>query len=251
MQDATLPRVLVRAAECELLSRVRFPRPLLDVGSGDGSFAAALFEEPVDVGLDPWMQQVRYSRGLGVYNHLVVASGEHMPFPDGKFASVMSNSTLEHTVDPRPILKEMARVSRAGADCYVTVPSEHFPRYLFGSSVLDSVGLRRPADAYARFMNRVSRHIHIEPPATWQAWLAEAGFEVADWRYYFSRLSTMALDIGHYVSAPSIVTHGLLGRWVLWPGKTRYLPYRRLLAPLSRPGKTDEGAYLFFHAIKA
>ncbi len=250
MRDATLPRVLVRAAECALFAGVALPRPVLDLGSGDGSFAAALFDKPLEVGVDPWRTQMLYSRRLGVYRELVQAAGESLPFPDGTFASVISNSTLEHTKDPAPIIAEMARVARSGATCVITVPSEHFPEYLLGSTVLNAVRLRPLADAYGRFMNRISRHIHIEPPSVWQKWLEDAGFRVVEWRYYFSRTSTMLLDLGHYLSAPSILTHAIAGRWVLWPDKTRYIPFRKLLGPVSQPGSSDKGAYIFFRCLK-
>ncbi len=250
LANVTLPRVLCRAAECVLLSQVEFPRPILDVGCGDGTFAAALFDEPVDVGLDPWRSQVEYSRRFSAYRLLVEASGERMPFPNDTFGSVMSNSTLEHTDSPAAILTEMFRVARPGATCVVTVPSEHFPRYLLGSSLFEAVRLKPAAKAYGAFMNRVSRHVHIEPPSTWSQWLEGAGFRILDWRYYFSRRDTMLLDLAHYLSIPSLITRRLTGRWVLFPNKHRLLPYTRLLAPFARPGDDSRGAYLFFHCRK-
>lgn len=251
LADATLPRLLIRGAECMLLSQVEFARPMLDVGSGDGSFADALFAEPVDVGLDPWRSQMLYSRRLRVYKDLVQAAGNPMPFQDGAFGSILSNSTLEHTQDPWAIIREMYRVARPGATCVITVPSEYFPKYLLGSSLLSSLRLDGPARLYGAFLNRVSRHVHIQPPEVWRKWLEDAGFEVAEWRYYFSARDTMLLDLSHYVSAPSIVTHALLKRWVLIPGKHRVLPYARVLAPFAWPGdRKDSGAYIFFRCVK-
>ncbi|HEY7269684.1 MAG TPA: methyltransferase domain-containing protein, partial [Dehalococcoidia bacterium] len=235
LPDATLPRLLIRGAECMMLSNVSFERPMLDVGSGDGSFASSLFSEPIDVGLDPWRAQMEYSRHLHMYRHLVQAAGNPMPFPAETFASILSNSTLEHTPDPADIIKEMGRVARRGATCVITVPSEYFPKFLLGSTAFRKVGLEAPAQAYGKFLNRISRHAHIEPPAVWRGWLEAAGFEVAEWRYYFTPRDTMLLDLGHYLSAPSIVTHTLLKRWVLLPGKEKVLPLARLLAPFATP----------------
>ena len=251
LANATLPRLLIRGAECMLLSQVDFQRPMLDVGSGDGSFADALFAEPIDVGLDPWRQQMLYSRRLRGYKHLVQAAGNPMSFKDGTFASILSNSTLEHTQDPWAIIQEMHRVARPGATCVITVPSEHFPNYLLGSSLLRFARLEGPAKLYGSFMNRVSRHVHIQPPATWRKWLEDAGFAVVEWRYYFSPRDTMLLDLSHYVSAPSILTHALLKRWVLFPGKQRFLPYAKALAPFATPGEDEgKGAYIFFRCVK-
>jgi hypothetical protein len=99
-------------------------------------------------------------------------------------------------------------------------------------------------------MNRVSRHVHVDPPEVWIRRLEGAGFRVESWRYYYSHRDTMVLDLSHYLSAPSLITRTLLGRWVLWRGKRRYLPLGRLLAPFATPGDNREGAYLLFQCRK-
>jgi len=250
LDDVTLPRVVVRAAECLLLSRIEMPRPILDVGCGDGSFADALFDEPVEVGIDPWREPLEQARRLRAYRHLVHADGEALPFPDATFATVFSNSTLEHTRSPWAVLREMHRVARSGGLCLITVPSERFPEYLLGSTLLGKLGLEAAADRYGAFMNAISRHRHVVAADVWQGWLEEAGFTVEGRRYYFSHRNTMLLDVFHYVSAPSLITKKLLGRWVLWPAKKRYLPYTRLLSRFADPGDADDGAYMLFQAVK-
>jgi len=251
LDDVTLPRIIVRAAECVLLSQIEMPRPILDVGAGDGTFAAALFKEPVEVGADPWREQLEYAKRLGCYRDLVEARGDDLPFRDATFATVLCNSTLEHTQEPWTILKEMSRVAKPGATCVITVPSVYFPRYLLGSTLLQKLHLEGPAGLYEGFMNRVSRHVHIRPKADWQRWLEAAGFTVVSSRYYFSRRNTMVLDISHYISIPSLLTKKLLGRWVLWPEKKRYLPYKQVLSRFAEPGEDEEeGAYILFHCVK-
>jgi SAM-dependent methyltransferase len=249
--NATLPRILVRSAECALISATDLPRPLLDIGSGDGSFAAALFDQPVDVGIDNSRPQMVRSLEMRSYRNLAVSLGDRLPFKDGAFASVISNSTLEHIPDAALVIKEMARVTRTGGVCVITVPSEHFPEYLLGTTVLNGLRVRKAGDAYGRFMNRVSRHVHVQPPAAWVRWIEDAGFKVERSRYYFSHRDTMLLDVSHYVSIPSILTRALFGRWVLWPGKARFLPYKQALSPFSTPGDDKtKGAYVFFQCRK-
>src|SRR6266542_1213851 len=41
-----------RAIEAKHLATVELPRPLLDLGCGFGEFASVVFDEPVDIGLD-------------------------------------------------------------------------------------------------------------------------------------------------------------------------------------------------------
>lgn len=250
LAEVTLPRVIVRAAECVILAQIDFPRPVLDVGSGDGTFAAALFDQPLEFGIDPWREQLEYSRRFNIYENLALASGDRLPFADASFATVMSNSTLEHISNAPDVLKEMYRVARPGAVCIVTVPSEHFPKYLLGSSVFRAARLGPLARLYEGFFNRISRHIHIQPPEAWRAWIEDAGFQIEDWRYYYSRKDTIALEVAHYVSVPSLITKAVLKRWVLWPGKRKYLPYRQVLSRFAKPGPANEGAYIFFRARK-
>jgi SAM-dependent methyltransferase len=249
-ENATLPRIMVRSAECALISRVQLARPILDIGSGDGTFAQALFDAPVDVGLDNSRPQMLRSQRLSVYRDLTQTSAEELPFRDGVFASVFSNSTLEHIPHPWLVLKEASRVLRPGGVCVITVPSQHFPRYLAGSQAMRTLRLEGGARAYERFFNRISRHLHIEPPEKWMDWVRDAGMQIEDWRYYYSRRDTMLFELAHYVSVPSMLTRAALGRWVLWPGKANYLPYRQVLAPFSSPGPSDEGAYIFIRASK-
>ena len=250
LANSMLPRVLVRTAECTLLSEIDFKRPVLDIGSGDGTFANTLFSEQIDAGIDPAREPMLASRSLAGYRHLAQAMGDTLPFRDGTFATVFSNSTLEHIPDPAAVLREMSRVAQPGAACIVTVPSEHFPNYLLGSTVLNALRLRGPAARYGDFFNQRSRHIHIEPPNTWRGWLEDAGLQVQSWRYYFSHRDSMIFDLSHYLCIPSLLTKAILGSWVLWPGKTRILPYRQVLKPFSSPGNDTEGAYLFFHCRK-
>lgn len=140
LPDATLPRVMLRAAECTLIAGPPFESPSLDIGSGDGSFAAALARGKFDVGADPSRGPLRYSLAFGSYQYLVQSLGDCLPFRDATFASMLSNSTLEHTPDPAAILKEMGRVARPGATCVITVPSENFPRFLLGLPPADACG---------------------------------------------------------------------------------------------------------------
>ncbi|MGH9368250.1 MAG: hypothetical protein ACRD3M_11315, partial [Thermoanaerobaculia bacterium] len=53
LREMPFHRVIMRSIEARILSQVELPRPVLDVGCGDGHFASVLFSEGTDVGLDP------------------------------------------------------------------------------------------------------------------------------------------------------------------------------------------------------
>jgi len=249
--EVPLHRALVRAAECRLLSERELPRPILDIGAGDGSFAWAVFAEPPEVGIDPDGRALREARRLGGYLSLAIGTGASLPFRDGSFASVISNSTLEHIPDLEPVIAEMSRVLAPGGTAVITTPSERFLDFTFGVRLFRFLRLGFLANLYRRWIVRVSRHYHCDPPAVWRERLAQAGLSLLEWRYYFSSASTSAADVAHYVSAPSLLTKRLLGRWVLWRGKVRLLPLARWLSPLAQPGSPATGGYLLLVCCKA
>lgn len=226
------------------------PRPLLDVGCGDGHFASIVFDDQLDVGLDPWWGPLVEARDRRKYSVLTQADGAQMPFSNDHFASAISNSVLEHIPDVQAVLTETARVLRPGAPFYFCVPSDMFLSFLSVGRALDALGLRGPANAYRRFFNRISRHHHCDDAETWRMRLDEAGLTLDQWWPYFSRDALTALEWGHYLGLPSMVTKKLLGRWVLWPSRANLWLTDRLLRRYYTEALPESGAYLFFVAHK-
>jgi SAM-dependent methyltransferase len=246
LAELPLHRVLIRSTECLLLSEVPFERPLLDIGSGDGHFAATLFTQPVEVGVDPDRRVMPEAARRGGYRSLLIASATALPLRDASFASVLSNSTVEHIPNVDAAVAEATRVLRPGGLLAATFPSEHFGEYLLFSSLSRSLGLRGLGRAYERWFNRISNHHHVDGPNTWRQRFEAAGLEVLRWRYYFPARNHRLFDLSHYLSAPALLTRRLLGRWVLFPQKARLGLLSRALAPYCSQGPEDRGAYLFF-----
>jgi ubiquinone/menaquinone biosynthesis C-methylase UbiE len=245
-----LHRALTRSVECLLFSEVEVPAPVLDLGCGDGTFAHALFETPLEVGVDPDRKVLRWASEHGAHRSLVIALGAFLPFRSEAFASVLCNSTLEHIPEEKAVLQEMRRVLAPGGTCILTVPSDHFLRYHLGSFVARCLHVVALARIYERWIRYVTRTYHCDPPHVWRQTLEETGFLIASQRYYFTAASTRAMDAAQYLSAPSLLTRWLLGRWVLWRGKGRYLPLAKWLSRLVAAGNGEEGAFLFFHCRK-
>ena len=80
----TLPyfRGFLRAIESRYYQDFDLPGPILDVGCGDGNFAALTFDRTIDVGLDPWHGPIHEAKPYGKYRLLVEADGGRAPFPD-------------------------------------------------------------------------------------------------------------------------------------------------------------------------
>ena len=188
------PVGLWRAIELRVAAEEQYERPLLDLGCGDGLVGQVLFgKEPhADVGLDPWADQVRRAARTGVYRHLAVGDGHHLPYADGTFATVFSNSVLEHIPDVGKVVHEVGRVLRcadpntgqAGAHFVFTIPSDAFRLFLDGYVRKMAAGHVRGAEAYAAAVDARLEHYHYHTPREWQRLLDSAGMTLIKARYY-------------------------------------------------------------------
>jgi len=254
---ATLPvhRALIRAVECLLVGSVPLEPPILDVGCGDGHFAAACLSTRADAGIDPDASSAGEARRTGAYRAVLIASAATLPFAGGSFASVVSNCVLEHIPPLDASLHEIARVLRPGGRLVITVPSERFAGSLFWPQALRRLHLEHPAAAYGRWFNRISRHYHTYARDEWISRLAAAGLVVEAWTSYLRPSAMAVFDLSHYYGAPTLLSKRLTGRWVLWPGKRAVLPWERwlerLLVRFTTQIAVPDGAYYFFTARKS
>jgi SAM-dependent methyltransferase len=249
MRDLPYFRALLRAVESRFYQNRLLPSPIYDVGCGDGHFADVTFEQPIDVGLDPWHGPIHEAKDRRAYRGLVEADAARAPFPDGHFASGFSNSVLEHIPQVEQVLRETARVLKPGAPFLFCVPNENFTRNLSVARALERLGLERMAAAYRRAFNRISRHAHCDAPDIWVQRLSAAGFEVEEYWNYFSASALSALEWGHYLGLPSALAKRLFGRWILSGSRWNLWPIMALLRRYYNEAVPDElGAYSFYVA---
>ncbi|MFC2015954.1 class I SAM-dependent methyltransferase [Chloroflexota bacterium] len=252
-------RALLRAVEARYYQPLLpLEEPVLDVGCGDGHFASIALPERLASGVDPDARMLREARDRGAYGLLAQSVGGALPHADGHFATVISNSVLEHIPEVDPVLREIARVlrgpeangsTRAGRFIFC-VPSEHFAELLFFSQWFRRWGLDGMARAYERYFNRISRHHHCDAPEVWESRLGEAGLALKSSFYYFSERAHHALDLGHYSGVPNLIWKKAFGRWVLAPNGPTVAILERRLRPLYEEPLPEVGAYLFFEAEK-
>jgi 2-polyprenyl-3-methyl-5-hydroxy-6-metoxy-1,4-benzoquinol methylase len=111
----------------DLLRSVAAPRRgdrVLEVGCG-GGHVLARFDgfDRTGVDLSPAMIE-RSRRRLGEGVTLLRGSAEDLPFDDGSFDVVLCTEVLEHTRDPRLVIRELIRVAAPGARVVVSIPNE-------------------------------------------------------------------------------------------------------------------------------
>lgn len=95
---------------------------LLDVGTGPGGIPLKMARRCPSlrvVGVDRSLNMIRRARQaaraqqLSERAHFLIADAHRLPFPDGSFDAVLSNSLLHHLRDPGAVFDEMARVAKA------------------------------------------------------------------------------------------------------------------------------------------
>ncbi len=252
LKDLPAFRALLRAVEAKFYrDLLPLEEPVLDVGCGDGHFASLALPIPLAAGIDPAGDVLREARARGAYRVVARSCGDAMPFASGQFATVVSNSVLEHIPAVEPVIAEIGRVLRPGGRFIFCVPGDHFAELLFFPTFLRRLGAQRTAGAYERYFNRISRHHHCDSPETWERRLGAAGLELLDSFPYFSSRAHHALDVGHYLGAPSLVVKKLFGRWILVPTRWNLALTERSLRSRYEEPRPEVGAYLFFVARKA
>ena len=250
LRDLPYFRALVRGVESEYYQDLDLPSPTLDVGCGDGHFAQLTFDRKIEVGLDPWHGPIQEAGTRGVYDLLIEGDAAQSPFPDGHFASALSNSVLEHIPHVDAVLAETSRTLRAGAPFVFCVPNHQFLDNLSVARFLDKIRLKGLARMYRAFFNKISRHHHCDSPEVWEKRLDAAGFEMESYWHYFSRQALGVLEWGHYFGLPSLIVHVFTRKWLL--SSTRWSLYftERFVRKYASVEPVDDGSYTFYIARK-
>lgn len=154
-----------RAAELKALRQCAFAPPVLEIGCGNGRFAALLLQQ-VDWGVDLNPREIELcARSNPIYRRLGCMDARRLRFADGVFATVFANCVMEHIPDLHRVLAECRRVLRPGGALIATVPLVEMNRHL----------LLRHA-WYARRRAEQLQHRHLLTEAAWIEALSEAGF---------------------------------------------------------------------------
>lgn len=250
IRDLPYFRAMLRAVEDSFYQGLDLPGPVLDLGSGDGHFASVAFNQPLDVGVDPWWEPLVESKSRAAYRLLVQADGARIPVSDGAFGSAVSTSVLEHIPHIQAVLDEVGRVVRVGGMFAFCVPNHRFTESLFGVQLFNKLGLRGAAEGYGRFFNRIARHKNLDSPQVWGARLAHSGFEIVQSWDYFTVDALHRLEFGHVFSLPALFWKKFTGHWILVKSKANLWPTYQITRPAFVNPVSKTGVCTFYVARK-
>lgn len=250
LRQAPLPLAVERTQECILLSKHPFEGPILDLGCGDGIFAQVLFNQKIDVGIDPNKKELQRAKQRNKYKELIECYGNNIPKPDHSFKTIFSNSVMEHIEDIKPVLKETYRLLDKDGRLYLTLPTHLFDHYTLGSQLLTKLGMKKKKTQFSNFFNKFWKHYHYYDAAGWHRLFHEIGFKIEFEQEYGQKKMCLFNDCMTVFSFPSFLSRKFANTW-FWSSKWR-ARYANLLAALfpfnfkQVEAESGKGGLIFF-----
>jgi SAM-dependent methyltransferase len=153
-----------------VLAEARSADRMLDLGSGDGTFTAALAPRVAHV-VGAEVAEAAVSRARrrhpGLTFELVPLDGP-LPFADGAFELVWSSEVIEHVADTGRWLSEVRRVLAPAGRLLLTTPNHSRLRLALGG--------------IERFSEPLGDHLHLYSRRSLREVLAEFGFAAVEVR---------------------------------------------------------------------
>ncbi len=158
-----------------LLAHVQAGQRVLDVGCGEGRFAAELTDVGARVvGVDVAEEQLRRARAQHPELDLRLLPPHGLwPLPDAYFDVVWVGETIEHVADTAAWLSEVRRVLRSGGSLLLSTPA-HDP--------LTVLGLALSRRAFAAHFGPRSEHLRFYSRASLSGLLEDFGFHEIELR---------------------------------------------------------------------
>ena len=161
------PSHLMHKKMKHILNYVRGGESLIDIGCGTGEFIAQLKERFNRlIGIDTSSHAIEFTaKRVGKDRNILLECGELEPlhFPAEHFEVCLCLDVLEHVKDLPPLLEEIHRILRPGAEIIVTVPNWY-------DIIISGIFRMDPL------------HINTFTPWRWMRLLKRAGFKIKFYR---------------------------------------------------------------------
>lgn len=192
---------LWRAAEVAALREHQFARPILDLGCGDGLVISMVLPN-VDVGVDPDAKALARHR-KPIYETVLPCRIEEAGLAEAGFATVVSNSVLEHVPQIDTVLQRVSELLRPGGRLIFTTPTDAFSHWL-----------ALPIARYAAWRNDGYGHLNLWSASKWADVLKQAGLSLECVRPILRHTLVTAWDVLDVAQRLSFTGKPIVGR--LW-----------------------------------
>ncbi|MBU1152821.1 class I SAM-dependent methyltransferase [bacterium] len=252
LKEAPASLAIERSLECEIFSKQEFTPPILDIGCGDGLFAFILFDEKIDVGIEPNGRELGKAEEYGMYKELIQCYGNDVLKKSESFNTIFSNSVLEHIPEFQPVLNEAHRLLTPEGKFYVTVPTDMFDKYSILYQLLSLFKLNNLAERYRKFFNKFWKHFNCHKKEDWEKIFRDSGFEVIDSKEYDSKSICLINDFLAPFAFLSFIMKRMTGRWIMSPNlrKIYIYPFYLIAKGLIRRYESGNTGGIIFFSLK-
>ncbi|MCL5432980.1 MAG: class I SAM-dependent methyltransferase [Patescibacteria group bacterium] len=208
-----------RTVEAKYLSRVKFKKPILDLGCGFGEFAQAFVEDQIDLGVDIKAKDLFAAAKTKKYKSLLFADARNLPFPDNTFSTIISISTFEHIKNTKKLLKECYRVLKPDGLLIATIETDLVDENSFYRPFLKRIGLNNISNFLTKSYNNFFFRYILLSSEKWINYLKEHGFEIKQFENIISPRVVKIYDIFIITSWPSQIFKAFFGRRIVYRPK--------------------------------
>lgn len=199
-----------RTAEILAFQKFKLKKPILDLACGDGLFGEVLFgskKGAVKVGIDINPREAEKAAKRRVYQQVKVADAAKLPFLDQTFATVFSNSSLEHMLNLDQVLAEISRVLKIKGRLVFLVPSQYLADFFLTGRLT------------VKIRNRLFGHFHLFGPKRWAKKLQQKGLQMKEYHYVGGEKNWLVVELLLPFWLIGAFLNKLIGRWTLPPRK--------------------------------
>ena len=186
LENSPTSWAIIRACEAQVLSNVKFTKPILEVGCGDGMFSQVLFadKEVIDTAIDIDIQEIKRAKKYEVFKKTLKMNVYKMSFKKRSFKTVFSNGVLEHIPNLPQALNEINRVLAKNGKLIITCPTKNLTSNLLIYNLLYQLRLKYLAQIYGFLFNKLFKHVNLYSKKEWEEVLAKSGFRLKKFTYY-------------------------------------------------------------------
>ena len=168
---------LLRSVEVSIWKNIKFKKPVMEIGVGDGIMDKFLFKNKIiDVGIDIDAKGIINAKNNSLYKKVVFMSAANMNIHNSTFNTIIANSTFEHIKYDLKAISEVSRVLKKNGKFIFCVPTDRFAGLLSQNSKDESEILS--------YNKRVSQ-FHYRSLKEWTKILKTNGLKIVDYKYYF------------------------------------------------------------------